>query len=74
MKKKIRPLGLITSDLEPLWFELLINHQLQIHEVVGIFVEWARIHCPCSIEIYEDNSSPLIYGPKIRKKYDKKKR
>lgn len=68
MKSKLRPLGKITTDLEPLLYELVEGHELQLHEVFGILHAWASVHYPNSIEIYLDNSSPVLkgvnYGPK----------
>lgn len=60
MKKKIRPLGNITSDLEPLWFELLTEHDLQRHEVIGLFLQWAQTHM-LGEERYTDGTRPTLY-------------
>lgn len=66
-KKKIRPLGEITSDLEPLYFEMLLDHGLQRHEVVGLFLQWAETHM-LGLETYMDGSHPVFYGPETKKK------
>jgi hypothetical protein len=59
-KKKIRPLGKITSDLEPLWFEMLVDHDMQRHEVVGLFLQWAQTHT-LGLEHYKDGTVPVLY-------------
>lgn len=66
-KKKLRPLGEITADLEPLYFEMLLDHGLQRHEVIGLFLQWAETHM-IGLETYEDGSHPVFYGPKTEKK------
>lgn len=67
MKKKLRPLGDITSELESLYFEMLIDHKLQRHEVIGLFLQWCETHL-LGLETYEDGSHPIFYGPKKGKK------
>lgn len=62
-KKKLRPLGKITADLEPLYFEMLIDHKMQRHEVIGLFLQWAETHM-LGLETYTDGSNPVFYGPK----------
>ena len=59
-KKKLRPLGQITTDLEQLLFEMGIDHQLQLHEIFGIIYMWAKIHCPDLIEEYTDGTTPKL--------------
>ena len=63
---KLRPLGQITSDLEKLYEELIDEHDLQMHEILGLFYFWCMSHRPGAIERYvEDGSSPIIkYGPR----------
>jgi hypothetical protein len=61
----MRPLGKITEDLEPLLFEMVINHKLQCHEILGIVYLWVQVHAPGAIEVYQDGSNPVLkYGPK----------
>jgi hypothetical protein len=69
-KKKLRPLGEITSDMEPLIQEMVYEHSLQVHEIIGILVMYLRSHCPESIEEYEDGMSPQIdyFHPHKRRK------
>lgn len=70
-KKKIRPLGEITDDLEPLWFEMVCDHKLQAHEVMGLFLTWAEVHYHDCIERYMDGTRPILYGHKNNIKKDK---
>jgi len=68
MKRKIRPLGEITEDLEPLMFELVEQHKMQAHEVLGMILFWITSHYPDAVEVYEDGTSPiLVYKPKEKK-------
>jgi hypothetical protein len=66
-KPKIRPLGVITSEMEPLLFEMTGPHQMQIHEIIGGILAWAEVHSPGSIEGYLDGSRPVLYGHKSYK-------
>ena len=61
---EIRPLGDITEDLEPLYFEMLLEHKLQPHEVIGLFLQWQQTHVPNATEKYTDGTSPVYYGHK----------
>ena len=62
MKKKLRKLGDITSDLEPLILEMVEDHQLQIGEVMNLLYGYLVIHCPGAKEVYvKDGSSPIFY-------------
>lgn len=62
----LRPLGNITSDMEPLLLEMLEEHDLQWGEVLNLIYGWMVIHYPGGREKYDsDNSSPIFYyGPK----------
>jgi hypothetical protein len=64
--KKIRPMGEIISDLEPLLMELVDIHDLQRGDIMALIFNYINVHLPQSIEIYEaDGSSPEYkYGPK----------
>lgn len=67
-KKKLRPLGDITQDLEPLLFEMVDNHALQKGEVLALISVWIDIHYPLAIEVYEnDNTSPEMFYGKRKK-------
>lgn len=61
MKTKLRSLGKITTDLEPLLLEMAIDHELQIHEILGIIKAYLICHCPNSIEQYDDGTIPVYY-------------
>lgn len=63
--KQIRPLGEITADLEKLYEEMVDDHDLQEHEVLGLLHLWFMVHRPEAIEQYvSDGSRPeLFYGP-----------
>lgn len=63
--KRLRPLGKITDEMEPLIQEMVEQHQMQAHEIIGIIYLYLQSHCPEAIEIYEDESSPILkYIPK----------
>jgi len=63
--KQIRPMGEITGDLEKLYEEMIDEHDLQLHEILGLLVLWCQVHRPDAIEKYvADGTSPTIfYGP-----------
>ena len=64
MKKKIRPLGHITTDLENVLEEAIDNHDLQCGEVMALVYNWIRVHRPSAVEEYLDGSQPVFfYGP-----------
>lgn len=63
-KKKLRPLGAITSDLEPLYFEMILEHGMQDHEIIAHFLGWRQTHVLLtreSLETYEDGTHPILY-------------
>ena len=61
----MRPVGLITADMEVLLEELTDQHCLQKGEILSLVACWIDIHRPNAIEEYEDGSNPeLYYGPK----------
>lgn len=68
--KQIRPLGEITGDLELLYEEMIDEHDLQVHEILGLFFFWCQVHRPDAFETYvSDGSSPeIFYGPTRSKK------
>lgn len=66
---KLRPLGSVTQDIEPLLEEMVDGHELQVSEILHLVWSWLVIHRPDSVEEYiEDGSSPIFYGPKSKKK------
>lgn len=68
-KPKLRPLGNITSEIEPLLLEMVTQHEMQAHEIIGLVYLYLQVHCPGSIEVYSsDGTSPqLYYGPQLQK-------
>lgn len=65
-QKKIRPLGAVMLDLEPLIEELIYEHDLQWSDVLGLVYAYLMAHCPSARETYiDDGSHPqYYYGPK----------
>lgn len=62
--KKIRPLGHITTDLEPLLLEMVNDHDLQHGEILNIIRGYLEIHCPEAREEYLGGGYPVFYyGP-----------
>ena len=62
--KKLRPLGQVTSDLEPLLFEMVYDHELQVHEIIGIIYQWIQLHADDAIEEFDEEGAPpprLVY-------------
>lgn len=68
MKKKLRPMGKIMLDLEPLLFELVEDHEMQYQEVSAQILAWISVHYPEAIPEYLDGTHPVLkkfnYGPK----------
>lgn len=65
--KKIRPLGDITLDLEPLMEEMVLHHDMQAGEILNLIRGYLEIHLPSCFEEYTDGSRPVMYyGPKER--------
>ena len=61
---KIRPLGKITDEIEPLLCEMAESHELQKHEIIALISGYIDAHLPGIIEEYEDGSHPVLrYGP-----------
>jgi len=60
---KIRPLGKITDDLEPLIEEMVEKQEMQMGEILYLIYGYLMIHYPSCIEEYEDGSKPNFnYG------------
>lgn len=55
-KPKIRACGAVTCDMEPLLEELVDDHELQAHEIVGLIFNWIAVHRPDAIERQLDQS------------------
>ncbi len=62
---KLRPLGKILLDLEPLILEMTHDHDLQHGDVLSLIHVYLMIHSPGAREVYkEDGTSPMFfYGP-----------
>jgi hypothetical protein len=62
---KLRPLGKVLLDMEPLLEELVDRHELQHGEILALVDVWLSIHRPDCREQYVDGGSPhMKYGPK----------
>jgi hypothetical protein len=65
VKNKIRPLGNVTADLEPLLEELTDAHGLQWHEVLALVHAWLQVHAQHARETYTSGGHPeYSYAPK----------
>ena len=65
MSNELRPMGDLISDLESLVMEMVGEHDLQRGDILAIVKNYIDVHCPGSVEVYEDGSSPVYYyGPK----------
>jgi hypothetical protein len=64
-KKKLRPLGHILLDMEPLILEMVLDHDLQHGDLLYLLKGYLDAHCCESVEQYTDGSgSPVLYyGP-----------
>ena len=58
---KIRPLGDITLDLEPLLNEMIEDHDLQWGEVLHLIHGYLVIHHPDAQEEYTKGGNPKFY-------------
>lgn len=63
---RIRPLGDITGDMEPLLLSMVYDHRMQAGEILNLIRGYLEIHCPECFEEYEDGSGRPVfyYGPK----------
>ncbi len=73
---KMRSLGEIMLDLEPLILEMVEQQEMQYSDVLGIIFSYMEVHCPNAREKYMDGTSPIyFYGPREEfKKRDKKRK
>lgn len=64
--RRLRPLGQITGDMEPLLQEMVYGHEMQVGEILALVHGYLQVHCPGAFEEYEDGTgSPVLYyGPK----------
>lgn len=67
--KKLRPLGEILLEMEPLLLEMVYDHDLQHGDMLNLLRGYLEVHCPDAREEYEsDGSSPVFYyGPRENK-------
>ena len=57
-------MGDITADLEPLLLEMVVEHDLQFHEILGMIHSYLEVHCPEAKEKYVKGGGPVFYyGP-----------
>lgn len=59
--KKIRPLGQILLEIEPLILEMVEEHDLQYGDILNLIYGYLEVHCPDAREKYLDNTSPRFY-------------
>jgi hypothetical protein len=64
-KNKLRPLGNVLLDLEPLLLEMAIDHDLQWGDILNLVHGYLQVHCPHAQEVYvDDGKNPeFYYGP-----------
>ena len=60
-KRKLRPIGDVTQDLEPLYQEMAWDHKLQHHEMLGIQYAYLRSHLEDAMERYVDGTLPVYF-------------
>ncbi len=68
-RKNIRPLGEITADQERCLLEMVVDHKMQWHEILGIILLYLSVHAPDSQEEYMNGTHPVFfYGPREKLK------
>lgn len=60
-QKIIRPLGRITDEQEKLLQEMVYDHEMQAHEILGIIYGYLTSHCSEAIERYDDGTIPEFF-------------
>ncbi len=64
-KNKIRPIGHVLLDMEPLLLEMVEEQDLQLGDVLNLIRGYLEVHAPNCIETYLDDTQPVFYyGPK----------
>ena len=58
---KIRPLGDYTFELEDLLDRFVQEHDPQAGEILTWVYNYLIIHHPDSVEVYEDDTSPIFF-------------
>lgn len=63
--QKLRSLGDIMLDLEPIIQEMTHEHDMQWYEILNLIRGYLEVHCPSGREEYEDGTHPaFFYGAK----------
>jgi hypothetical protein len=57
---KLRKLGDVLLDLEPLLDEMVEGHSLQLGDVISLIVGHLRTHNPDCIEEFLDGTNPIL--------------
>ena len=62
-RNRLRPLGQILLDLEPLYRELMIDHELQRSDLFGLIIQYDETHGLTEqvIETYMDGTKAVTY-------------
>lgn len=64
MKNKLRSLGSILLDIEPLVLEMTDGHDLEHGDILNLIRGYLEVHCPGSREQYVGGGQPTFYyGP-----------
>ena len=58
---KLRKLGDVLLDLEPLLDEMALSHELQMGDILGLIVRHLEMHNPDCIEEFDDNTKPVFF-------------
>lgn len=61
MASKLRPLGDILLEIEPLLLELVESHDLQWGDVFALLRGYLEVHLPDAQEEYLDGTRPEFY-------------
>jgi hypothetical protein len=61
-KKKLRPLGNVLLDIEPLYLEI-VSHNLQRSDIIGLMLQYDETHGLDSelLEHYTDGTTAVTY-------------
>jgi hypothetical protein len=58
---KLRRVGDIMLDMEPLLLEMAIDHDMQRYEILALVFKYLELHAPSCLEAYEDGQFPVHY-------------
>lgn len=62
-RRKLRALGKVLLEMEPLILEAVCDHDLQWSDFLALMHAYLQVHCPDAQEKYLDGSSPKYsYG------------